>query len=87
MKRLLMAHAACLLTTLSACAAFDLPAAATPLPDLPRDLRAECQRPDTVQIAGRDARAVIAELRGELRMCGGKHVDLVAFYDGVRGAK
>lgn len=87
MKRLLTAHAACLLTMLSACAAFEVPTAAAPLPELPHDLREQCRRPETVQIAGRDARAVIAELRGELRMCGGKHVDLVAFYDGVRGAK
>lgn len=78
-----MALAALMMLTLSACAGFDA-RSRIGLPDLPADLRADCPAPEGIPLAGRDARAAIADLRITLRDCGQRHRDTVAFYDHVR---
>lgn len=78
-----MVPAALMMLTLSACAGSDA-GRKVGLPDLPADLRADCPAPDTVRLAGRDARAAIADLRITLRDCGQRHHDTVAFYDHAR---
>lgn len=81
-----MGPAVCLLMTLSACATSERVIPGTRAPQLPPGLREPCPDPGAVPLPGRDARAVIAELRGGLRLCASRHGDLVAFYDGIRGA-